>query len=737
MIRLLKLVLLLPIGLFSNTAFGQAAIPMGMWRIHASYFSILDIKVQQNHVFAVSPTGLMIVDRSESSITTLTRMNGLSGSAISDVAAHASTNQIIIVYEDGTFDVVRSMGSIEKFDPASTTVITGSKKINDVNLNGSFAYFSTDYGVLVFDLNVSEIKETWRDIGDDGQTLPVYQSTFSGDSIFLATDEGIIAGDLEDNLLDYNNWKRMEVNGGTPGINSIAAFNGDLLISIANDGIYKYTDFQWQKQPFLDEAEVRSMTASSDHLVVSLKDEVALIDDSGNVTIVTHEKLEDVMIAVEDTQGILWIGDNSSGLLSWQNNTVQAFVANGPATSVGLRLHYHDKKMYMVNGGPTEVFAPAHNPGRVSIFENGLWSVIDQSIDDITDVVISTDGRLYFSSFGYGIKEISGDTEKIYDESNSSLLNVNAPQRYVNVSTLLFHDGNLWAANYGASAPLHKLSPDGNWAAFGFPEAAGKYILDLEKDWAGRIWSRLDPSQGGGLSVLNPATGETRYLTDADNNGELPSRSVYAIEEDRDGYVWVGTDRGAAYFYDAGSDVVRPIIGNIYLLLDDRVTAIESDGGNRKWMGTQRGAWLISPTGEESVLHFTTQNSPLPSDNILDIEIDQKTGEVFFLTDKGLVSYRSDATESGPRFSSVRIFPNPIRANFTGTVGITGLATDALVKITDITGRMIWQSQANGGSISWNGRTAEGNRVSNGIYLVFSATPTGTESMVGKVAVID
>jgi hypothetical protein len=737
MIRLLRFLLFLVIPLSKVPVLAQELIPMGAWRMHASYYSIVDIEITENQIFAASPTGVMILDRAESSIETLTRMNGLSGSSITDISYHAPTDQIIVVYGNGTFDVVRGMTDVETFDPSSTTVITGSRSINDVTINNSLAYFSTDYGVLVFDLNLSEIKETWRDVGVAGATLPVYQSTFSGDSIFLATNKGIIAGDLDDNLLDYNKWKRMEVNGATPTINSIVSFNDNLFISIANDGVYKYVDFVWQKQPFLDAVGVRRLTASPDHLVTSMNDKVFLVDDSGNVATITHTNFSDVVIATEDNQGKLWVGDNSTGLIFWDNSNAQVFAANGPATSVGYRLRYHDGKMYALGGGPTTVFAPARRPGRVSVFNNGLWSVEDHPIADITDVAISSDGKQYFSSFGYGISEVHDGTEEIYDETNSSLLNINSPQRYVNVSSLLFYDGNLWAANYGATASLHKRLPDGSWEAFGFPTTAGQYILDLEKDWAGRIWSRLNPLQGGGLYVFDPATGEDHYITDSDNNGELPSRSVYAIEEDRDGYIWVGTDRGAGYFYDAGSDVVRPIIGNIYLLLDDRVTSIETDGGNRKWMGTQRGVWLISPSGEESVYHFTTQNSPLPSDNILDIEINQKTGEVFILTDKGLVSYRGDATESGPRFSSVKIFPNPIRASFSGTVGITGLATDALVKITDVTGKMIWQSQANGGAISWNARAANGNRVANGIYLVFAATPNGTESMVGKVAVID
>jgi len=167
------------------------------------------------------------------------------------------------------------------------------------------------------------------------------------------------------------------------------------------------------------------------------------------------------------------------------------------------------------------------------------------------------------------------------------------------------------------------------------------------------------------------------------------------------------------------------------------VTSIAIDGGNRKWMGTGRGVWLFNPTGEALVHHFTTANSPLLSDNILDIEINAQTGEVFFATDKGLVSFRGDATEGTAVFQQVKIFPNPVTSAFMGTVAINGLATDAIVKITDISGKMIWQTQAQGGTASWNVQDYHGKRAATGIYLVFASTPDGSESAVGKIAVID
>jgi ligand-binding sensor domain-containing protein len=423
--------------------------------------------------------------------------------------------------------------------------------------------------------------------------------------------------------------------------------------------------------------------------------------------------------------------------LSYESGTTVSYSANGPAQNLGIKLRYLNDKIYFAHGGYDNVFQPRRNGGQVSVFEKGIWTQFDESVDDITDIQIMRDQKRLVSSFGYGVKAVDAQgNETVYDESNSSLVNIDPPGRFVNISSMLVDGADLWVANYGSPNSLHKMSGDGAWQSYDFPVFAAQFPLALERDYANRIWMRLNPIQGGGLVVQDPSTGEYRYLTEADNSGELPSRNVHAIESDRDGNIWVGTDRGAAYFFDAESDAVRPIVGNIYLLLDDRVTAIETDGGNRKWMGTERGVWLISPTGESSVLHFTTENSPLLSDKIMDIEIDQKSGEVFILTDKGLVSYRGDATEASVS-SAVKIFPNPIHANYTGAVGISGLPTDADVKITDVSGRLVWQSRANGGSISWDARGANGKRVSTGIYLVFAATGNGSQSVVGKVAVVN
>ena len=174
------------------------------------------------------------------------------------------------------------------------------------------------------------------------------------------------------------------------------------------------------------------------------------------------------------------------------------------------------------------------------------------------------------------------------------------------------------------------------------------------------------------------------------------------------------------------------------LLETETINTIEIDGANRKWMGTQTsGVFLISEDGTEQIHHFTEENSPLPSNEIRDIEINDETGEVFFGTLNGIVSYKSTATEAGDYFSDVYAYPNPVRPEFDGTIAIKGLVRDSDVKITDVSGNLVYETTSYGGQATWNGRTFDGQRVKSGIYLVFASSADGSRAIVTKIAVVN
>jgi hypothetical protein len=253
----------------------------------------------------------------------------------------------------------------------------------------------------------------------------------------------------------------------------------------------------------------------------------------------------------------------------------------------------------------------------------------------------------------------------------------------------------------------------------------------------------------GGLIVYKGGTtadansGNAKRLSTAAGNGGLPSADIFSIAEDQDGEIWIGTDKGVAVFYSpenvftgAPFDAQQILVeqdGHVQILLEtESITAIVVDDANRKWIGTARsGAFLMSADGTQQIYHFDVDNSPLLSNNIKNIVIDHITGEIYFATDKGIISYRGSAIEGKECFENVYAFPNPVRPDYSGPIAIKGLMVNTTVKITDISGSLVYETKSEGGQAIWNGKNFNGEKVSSGVYMVFC---TSEESSCQKAA---
>jgi ligand-binding sensor domain-containing protein len=719
-------------------------IPIGTWRTHISFNSIHTISSGTSMIYAAADNGILIFDQAGNSLSTLTKLDGLSSTNITQVAADPARQQALVGYNDGDLDILRT-NEIVNFDRLkNSTTVTGSKRINHIAIDGNFAYLSTDYGLVVFDLMQLEVKETWRDLGPVGEKIKIYQSTFFNDSIFLATEKGVLAGDLNDNLLDFNNWKRFNTGVFNGNIQSIATFNNKVYAAINGSGLHRYVTGVWTQEAFLS-GLVFSNLAGGNDLLITEGSNVWSLSSTDVLTEIISDKIIQPFIAVRNSSGNLWIGDDRNGLLSDHSGSFESYIPDGPTFSGGIRMKFDaaSKKIYAVSGGFTSSLVPIGKTELLNGFASGDWNAEATLLDkDLTDVEISGN-KLFLSSHGYGVQITENGSSTLYDETNSPLVNL-SPGRNVRVTALASSSDGVWVTNAGAIQSLHLYRNDNTWESFSFPAvAAARYPVEIAVDYLGNVWMVLNPGNGGGILVFDREGNQSAYLTEVSGAGGLPSRSVYSIAMDRDGQVWIGTAEGVAYFPDpsrvftTGINAVKPVFENRLLLKDEKVTAIEVDGGNRKWMGTEKGVWLFNAFGEEQIYNFSAENSPLLSDEITDIEINDESGEVFFMTPMGITSFRSTATISEADFNKVKIFPNPVTNHFNGLVGISGLATDATVKITDVSGKLVWQTIASGGTATWDVRDYNGRRAATGMYLVLSTSQDGSESIVGKIAVVD
>lgn len=264
-------------------------------------------------------------------------------------------------------------------------------------------------------------------------------------------------------------------------------------------------------------------------------------------------------------------------------------------------------------------------------------------------------------------------------------------------------------------------------------------IVDLR----GLKWTRLPSYLGGGISVKNPQTNQERFLTTSTGNGGLPSSTINSLKTDQDGYIWFASDRGVGYFSpeeiisNARVNAILPIFGQRRLFSSEKCTAIAVESGNRKWIGTLNGLYLFNTDGTEMISHFTAEDSPLPSNSVTALNFEPDTGILSIDTPNGMVSYRSNSTKPSENLSSVTIFPNPVRPGYGGQVGFKGLMDQSTVKITQLSGRLVYEMKSEGGTASWNLNDYNGSRVKGGIYMILIVSGSGNETFAGKLAVID
>ena len=374
----------------------------------------------------------------------------------------------------------------------------------------------------------------------------------------------------------------------------------------------------------------------------------------------------------------------------------------------------------------------ASNSGEINSYQNGKFNIFTKFSEKIKNIE-NINNQEYSIIILNSINILNTVNLKINKISENKI----QQPRQIKVDA----QGKYWIADYRNGLLSNS---EGNYKTFSpnsldtlYQTRRDSVITDLD----GNRWSRRGES--GRILVTN-VKNQSVYVYNSVGSGNLPSNNVKTLALDKDGQIWVGTDRGvvvfdnpSAVFSGKNFDAYTPVFERRRLLGNETVTSIAIDGGNRKWMGTRNGIFLFNADGTELVINFTEKNSPLPTNEISYITA-EPAGEVYIRTPKGMVSYIGTATESGLKQdeNAVKIFPNPVRPDFEGTIGIEGLVENAFVKITDAAGNLVYETRANGGTAIWNGRTLQGNKVETGVYLIFSANAKGEETCVSRLAVV-
>jgi ligand-binding sensor domain-containing protein len=711
---------------------GQSAIPLGTWRTHSSYQQIKHVASTPERVYAAGENGLFSVSRSDGSLRILSKTDGFSEGGVVALAYEPASATLALAYRSGGIDVL-SDGRITPFALLRRASEAETEMIYDLHWQGSTLFVSTSQGVRVLTLSEGALRivASYTRLSATGDPLVIYQATTSADSIYLATDEGVIANTLATttNQQDFSTWRRFATAGPSGRVRHVAYHKGALYAAYDGTGLFRRQSGRWQPTELATLLPLRALRPTEDALLAVTAEEVVTLRDGIVVSSITELAPQD---AVLDEQGALWVGDQTQGLVRLSGGERATFLPNGPASDSVRVLRWLDDQLMALGASPSGVF---------STFRQGQWAT--HRIPDLGAPLLDATfdpagGSYYLASFGQGLWRWDGA------QSFSSIPPPAGVARQ-ELTALALQADRLWVGRYAETNSLHAYSlTESRWQSSANSIPSAVYPRQLALDFGGTLWmlaGNVASVDLPGSDVL--ALGESKGVQSVRQSvgvDDLPGRSVTDLVVDRNGLVWISGNQGIAYLPNparvfTGVVLVKPIFERQFLLRDEYVTCLAVDGGNRKWVGTRNGLWVFSETGEELVERFTAENSPLISDVILDIAINPLDGEVFVTTDRGLVSYRGGATEGGGAHQSVAVFPNPVRRSRDETVGIRGLAQDAVVKITTVSGALVRELRAQGGTATWDGRNQAGQAVSVGVYLLFSASPDGEETYVGKLAV--
>lgn len=766
------LLVLLLIVCIQMPLFAQIAI--GQWRDHLPYNKGVMVADAGEVIYAASESGLFQYHKTEGDVLRISKVSGMSDIGYSAIAWSDENNTLFIAYRNTNIDLIQD-GRIINIPDIKDKSILGNKTINNIHIVGDYAYLACGFAIVVVDIVKHEVKDTYY-IGPAGSVLNVFDITTSDTKLFAATENGVYWAYLSaPNLANFENWTRFtDLPVSTGKYNAATWFNNQLYVnlSVANstDTVY-YKTASWQRFEGDESDAVHSLETGDGVLLVAMESSVAEYDINQQRLRLAYNygfAYAKPNHAFTDADGTMWIADKNNGLVKHATNLSFEHIAiNGPESVSNTDISIWDGKCYVAGGSLSSTWTSVYNSAGFYTYTDNRWGHISPySFDETTQhrdfirvLVDPFDSkRLYASSWGKGLVEYYDNQLVTWYDTTHAIWNNNDGSDNIRVCGLAIDNntGTLWIARSEVDKVLYAKDVNGNWYNYNI-EAIGPVLLgDIAIDNIGQKW--IVGPRGTGLIVFNDngtlantADDRSIKLTQGVGKGNLASNDIYCITADLDGEIWVGTINGISVFYapesvlNGGNIDAQQILveqdGYVqYLLENEAVTDIVVDGANRKWIGTSNaGVFLMSEDGTEQVYHFTVDNSPLFSNQITSLGVDHLSGEVFIGTDKGIISFKSDATWGTPEFVNTEVYayPNPVAPNYDGPIAIKGLVRDADVKIADAAGNVVFATTANGGQAIWDGNKLNGQRAKSGVYLVFASNEDGKETFVTKILFIN
>lgn len=743
------------------------------WEDFFSYNYVVDFVNQSDHIYAITENAVFTDNFTSDETVKISSINGLSGSATSSIHYSSTTEQLVIGYENGLLEIIDKEGNVKKIVDIFLSEISAEKKINSFFELDSKLYLAMEFGVVVYSLLDYEFEDTYF-IGANSTAVDVKSILISNGFIYAASKDGVYIADVTSNLSDAKNW----VKNFSGEFLRIIDFNGDILTSQGND-VFNIVNNTSLELKVSQSAAIVDINSTSSILNVATSKQGFLYDINYALDISTVSKSL-TLTSISSDDEFLFLGTKEKGVIRSSLVLPDDYIEihpDGPVLNELFSMTVEEEDIWVVYGAYTYNYGPTNLVKPVDHFDGEKWvniSIDDLTIDnqtprDLVKVTVdpSDKNKVYVSSWAGARGDIASidkggmlilKNNEYYDfwHSENSGLNSLQVGTYTTTrvgSSIFDEEGNLWVLNSivnDGSGMLKKLSPTGEWS--GHLESGIIYIDEIVMDKSKNIWIG---SRDKGMFVYNEGAGKDAKLT-TELNG-LPTDNVRSIAVGVDDKIWIGTDKGLVLFSDQKNvfnnsfENAEPVIieedGIASELLDGAfINDILVDGAGNIWFATRGGVLKTSSNGKEILEGFNKDNSPLPSNIVLDLQIQESTGTMFFGTDKGLVSYKTGVAAFGEKLTDAYAYPNPALKQHS-KISIVGKSSNfpegVNIKILDVAGNLVYESNAVesqsdlGGKFVWDKTNLAGTKVASGVYIVLIYDAENNQTASTKIAIIN
>ena len=731
--------------LFSLSLSAQV-ISSSKWTDLFSYNNVLAIREDAGKLIAATENGIFFYTPATGELTKLSKANGLHDVKISAFDYNPETKIGLVGYGNGAMDLISPEGITYVVDIPIAAGYSGSKRINHISITGDKAVISVGYGVSIYKLDKKEFGDS-AFFGVGGTYEAAKEAAIKEEFVYVVTDTGLKTHQMDINFPIFNTWTTVEAGNFT----QIA---GGGVVAYANTNTVKFgegTAFSTLSQSF---SNIRDVVVTPQNIIVADAVSVSVFDIAGNFVKTSNAGEELNTGYFSDSK--IYAGTKLSGM---KNENGDLLKPDGPYKNESYKIDIVGDQIVISTGGRDAFNQPIFRNLGYYHFDGSKWNYPNlfkntSTLYNVLDAVInpSKPEEIFFVNY----TPVDG-TKGIYKMANDQLAKIYASTGgYFNLTVGLTFDEN---NQLFVSEVLND-----NKTGFYFYNAATDNFTLVNVVTAGRAQKPFtkdgilyipDPVfTGGGLIIYDynntPTTLNDDCFKILRKPNNLPADGVVSAIIDKNDNIWMGTRIGLriisnpnAILTDDNPQAEAIIIEENgvgeELFRDSNILQIEVDAGNQKWVSVDDGGvFYLSSTGERTLKQFTKQNSPLPSNSVTDIKVDNKTGKVYFVTLEGVVVYQGDVLDVTADFGDVLVYPNPVvYSKFKGNVSIRGLAEKTNIRITDAAGNLVHQAVSRGGYYEWNLNNHRGVRVASGIYFLLMTNSDGTDTATAKIAVVN